>query len=101
MTAADYTVEFDLPDTFYKEWDETIFLEFSAEESRNRGSTCPTPGCNEADAWEHPRVAKCALCSTPLVHFEGFTSRIEAFRDWLKMQFEQKLSELPDLGYED
>jgi hypothetical protein len=83
VTAADYTLEFDLPPTFYKEWDESVFLEYSAEQSYKRGSTCPKPGCKEADPWTHPRHAKCKGCGTNLIHFEGFASRIEAFRDWI------------------
>jgi hypothetical protein len=55
VTAADYTVEFDLPENFFKEWDETQFLEYSALCSTKRGP-----------------------------EFEGFVSRSEAFRDWLK-----------------
>ena len=30
-----------------------------------------------------------------------YTSKVEAFRDWITYEMEQRLDELPDLGFED
>lgn len=68
ITAGDFTIEFDLDETFFKDW---------------------------MDKEMQPWVEKCAG--------EGkeFQSRVHCFQGWIQNEMETRISELPDLGYED
>ena len=68
ITAGDFTIEFDLDPTFFKD--------FMEKEMENYTNKCAEEG-------------------------KFFQSRVQCFQDWIQKEMERRISELPDLGFED
>ena len=86
ITSADYTIEFDLDPLFFQTWVEKESHQWLQKQHTFYKQKVFKGG---ASIEVHDEQSK------------EYTSKVEAFRDWITYEMEQRLDELPDLGFED